>query len=302
LSPDDGIDVDQLLKCADMALYGAKSDGRGTYRYFEPEMDARMKMRRTLEIDLRKALGNGELELYYQPLVNLQTNEVGGCEALLRWNHPARGLIAPDQFIPLAEETGLIVPIGEWVLRQACADAVSWRDTIKVAVNLSPVQLKNPGLAQVVIGTLAASGLAPSRLELEITESVLMQNNDATLKTLHRLRALGVRIALDDFGTGYSSLSYLRSFPFDKIKIDRSFIKDLANSDDSLKIVQSVTNLAHSLNMTVTGEGVETEQQLEMLRTTGCIEMQGYLFSPPRPLREILRLVMPHADVAANAA
>ncbi len=302
LAPNDGTDVDQLLKSADMALYGAKADGRGTYRYFEPEMDARMKTRRALEVDLRRALANGEFELYYQPLVSLQSNEVSGCEALLRWHHPERGLISPAEFIPVAEDTGLIIPIGEWVLRQACTHAAAWPDDIKVAVNISPVQFRNQTLAQIVVSTLAASGLPPHRLELEITESVLMQNNEATLRTLHQLRELGVRIAMDDFGTGYSSPSYLRSFPFSKIKIDRSFISDLSNSADSLKIVQAVAGLAGALNMITTAEGVETDRQREIVCAAGCTEMQGYLYSRPRPLEEILRLVMPRAESAESAA
>ena len=227
LAPDDGTDVDQLLKSADMALYGAKADGRGTYPLFRAEMDARMKARRALEVDLRKALANNEFELHYQPLVRLADNEISGCEALLRWHHPERGIISPAEFIPVAEETGLINAIGEWVLRQACAEAAAWPDDIKVAVNVSPVQFRSQSLSQVVISALAAAGLAPHRLELEITESVLLQSNDTTLAALHQLRELGVRISMDDFGTGYSSLSYLRSFPFDKIKIDRSFINDL---------------------------------------------------------------------------
>jgi len=291
LSPTDGTDVDQLLKSADMALYGAKSDGRGTFRYFQPEMDARMKKRRSLEVDLRKALAGREFELHYQPLLDLRKNEISGCEALLRWHHPERGLIPPAEFIPVAEETGLIIPIGEWVLRQACADAEKWRNDIKVAVNLSPAQFRNQALLQVVIGSLAASGLSPGRLELEITESVLLQNNDRTLEMLHELRGMGVRIAMDDFGTGYSSLSYLRSFPFDKIKIDRSFIRDLVSSADSSKIVESVIRLARSLNMTVTAEGVELKQQMEVLRDMDCTEMQGFLFSAARPVEEILPLV-----------
>ncbi len=302
LAPNDGTDVDQLLKSADMALYGAKSEGRGTYRYFEPEMDARMKTRRTMEVDLRKALVNGEFELYYQPLVSVQNNEVRGCEALLRWHHPERGMIPPAEFIPIAEETGLMVPIGEWVLRQACTDAATWPDDIKVAVNVSPVQFKNQTLAPIVISALAASGLSPHKLELEITESVLMQNNEATLRTLHQLRELGVRIAMDDFGTGYSSLSYLRSFPFDKIKIDRFFIEDLSNSADSVQIVQAVASLATGLNMITTAEGVETERQLEVIRAAGCTEMQGYLFSPARPVEEILRLIMSRTERVLSAA
>jgi diguanylate cyclase (GGDEF)-like protein len=290
LSPDDGTDCDQLLRSADMALYGAKTDGRGTCRFFEPEMDARMKARRTLEVDLRKALANGEFELYYQPVINLEHEAISGCEALLRWNHPDRGLISPAHFIPVAEETGLIVPIGEWVLRHACAEAATWPRDIKVAVNLSPVQFKNQPLAQVVIGALAASGLRSDRLELEITESALLQNNNATLHTLHQLRDVGVRIAMDDFGTGYSSLRYLRSFPFDKIKIDRSFVKDLSIGDDALAIVQAIISLANGLSMTTTAEGVETEQQVQRLRAIGCVEMQGYLFSAAKPPAELRRL------------
>jgi len=302
LAPNDGTDADQLLKSADMALYGAKSEGRGTYRYFELEMDARMKARRALEVDLRRALGNGEFELYYQPVVNLQNNQVSGCEALLRWHHPARGLISPAEFIPVAEETGLIVPIGEWALRQACSDAASWPDDIKVAVNVSPVQLRNEAWARIVADALCASGLRPHRLELEITESVFMQNTEATLRTLHQLRQLGVRIAMDDFGTGYSSLSYLRSFPFNKIKIDRTFIDDPANSADSLKIVQAIVRLASGLNMTTTAEGVETRWQLEIIRAAGCTEMQGYLFSPPKPIGQILQLILPRAERLISAA
>jgi predicted signal transduction protein with EAL and GGDEF domain len=302
LSPNDGTDSDQLLKSADMAMSGAKSEGRGTYRYFEPEMDARMKTRRTLEVDLRKALINGEFELHYQPLVNLQNNEVSGCEALLRWHHPERGMISPAEFIPVAEETGLIVSIGEWVLRQACAEAATWPDGVKVAVNLSPVQFRNQALTQVVISTLAASGLSPHRLELEITESVLLQNNEATFGMLHQLRELGVRIAMDDFGTGYSSLSYLRSFPFDKIKIDRCFINDLSKKVDSLAIVRAVVGLASSLNMVTTAEGVETQQQMEIVRALGCTEMQGYFFSRPKPAAEISRLFLSCAGRAISAA
>jgi diguanylate cyclase (GGDEF)-like protein/PAS domain S-box-containing protein len=291
LAPDDGTEVDQLLKCADMALYGAKSEGRGTYRYFETEMDARMKMRRSLEVDLRKALINREFELHYQPLVRLADNQVSGCEALLRWYHPERGLIPPADFIPVAEETGLINAIGDWVLRQACAEAANWPDDVKIAVNVSAMQFRSPGLPQTVISALAAASLAPHRLELEITESVLMQSNEITLQRLHQLRQLGVRISMDDFGTGYSSLSYLRSFPFDKIKIDRTFINDLANGNDA--IVQAIITLANSLHMTTTAEGVETEPQAAALRTMGCAEMQGYLFSKPKPAQEIARLLGP---------
>jgi len=290
LAPGDGTEMDDLVKHADLALYGAKAEGRANYRYFEPEMNARMKQRRSLEIDLRSAIANDEFELHYQPLINLQTQAITGCEALLRWRHPQRGMILPLSFIPVAEETGLINAIGDWVLRRACLEAMNWPRNVSVAVNVSPVQFKNPSLVLTVIGALAASGLPAHRLELEVTESVLMQNNEATLAMLHQFRDLGVRISMDDFGTGYSSLSYLRSFPFDKIKIDRSFIGDLSKGDDAVAIVQAILSLATSLKMTTTAEGVETADQQNMLRATGCNEMQGYLFSPPRPANEIARL------------
>jgi diguanylate cyclase (GGDEF)-like protein len=301
LAPEDGTDLDQLLKNADLAMYGAKADGRRTYRFFEPEMDARVKARRTLELDLRQAILEGGLELHYQPLVNLRDDRVTGCEALLRWRHPQRGLISPAEFIPVAEETGLINPLGEWVLTAACAEAATWPDDVKLAVNVSPVQFKSQTLALKVAGALAASGLAANRLELEITEAVLIRDDDAALATLHRLRAVGVRIALDDFGTGYSSLSYLQRFPFDKIKIDRCFIADIAEAGGSSPIVQAVVNIAAARNMTTTAEGVETEQQLDRLRTLGCTEMQGYLFSPARPAAEIRRLLRSRDKRAAVA-
>ncbi len=302
VSPIDATEADQLLKNADMALYGAKADGRGTYRFFEPEMDARMRQRRELETDLRKALVNGEFELHYQPLVDLKDNDITGFEALLRWHHPVRGLISPAEFIPIAEETGLIVPLGEWVLRQACKETASWPGDIKIAVNLSPAQLKSRELVQVVISALAAAGMAATRLQLEITESVLMQNTFATLGKLHQLRKLGVQIAMDDFGTGYSSLSYLRSFPFDKIKIDRSFINDLSNGAEPLAIVRAVASLAKSLSMVSTAEGVETQQQLEKLQSVGCNEMQGHFFSRARPAEEIIRMFLQPAEKVAGAA
>jgi len=289
-APADGDDPDQLLKNADMALYGAKADGRGTCRFFEAAMDARMKVRHALETDLRNALANGEIQPHYQPLVNLATKEICGVEALMRWNHPERGLVPPAEFIPVAEETGLIVALGELTLRQACLDAVHWPAHIKVAVNLSPIQLINQNLVTAVVNALAASGLAPERLELEITEAILMQNTELALTTLHQLRNFGVRIAMDDFGTGYSSLSYLRSFPFDKIKIDRSFIVDLKGNQDSLAIVRAITHLASHLDMTTTAEGVETQQQLETVTALGCTEMQGFVFSAARPAHEITRL------------
>jgi diguanylate cyclase (GGDEF)-like protein len=290
LAPGDGCDPTELLKNADMALYRAKADGRGTYRFFEPAMDARMKSRRALELALRGALANGEFQLHYQPLVNLDDRRITSCEALIRWQHPERGLIPPAEFIPLAEEIGLIVPVGEWVLRQACIDAMHWPSDVKVAVNLSPIQVMNQNLVAVVVGALAAAGLPASRLEVEITESVLMQNSEATLATLHRLRELGVKISMDDFGTGYSSLSYLRSFPFDKIKIDRCFISGLATGDDSVAIVLAIAGLAKHLGIATTAEGVETRQQLQQVKALGCSEMQGFLFSPPRRNDEVTQL------------
>jgi diguanylate cyclase (GGDEF)-like protein/PAS domain S-box-containing protein len=299
VAPSDGIEPDRLLKNADLALYGAKTEGRGTYRFFEPEMDIRMKARRDLELDLRNALVNKDFELHYQPLVNLQTNEISAFEALLRWNHPVRGMISPADFIPIAEETGLIIPIGEWVLTTACRETVNWPDHVKVAVNLSPVQLKSRNLVKVVKAALADSGMKADKLQLEITESLLMQNTFATLATLHELRKLGVQIAMDDFGTGYSSLSYLRSFPFDKIKIDRSFIQDLANGAEPLAIVHAVAGLAKSLSMISTAEGVETQQQLETLQAVGCTEMQGYLFSKARPAKEVSQFFAERAAVTA---
>ena len=302
LAPNDGADPDQLLKNADLALYRAKAEGRGSYRFFEAEMDKRMRARRALELDLREALPNDELELYYQPLVNLERNEVCGFEALLRWHHPDRGMISPDEFIPIAEDIGLIAPIGEWALRQACAEAVTWPHHITVAVNLSPAQFRSETLVQMVANALAASGLPAQRLELEITESALLQNNEITLAAVCQLRSLGVRIAMDDFGTGYSSLAYLQNFPFDKIKIDRSFISSLATGRGSLAIFKAIIRLADSLGMTTIAEGVETEEQLEMVRVEGCTEMQGYLFSHPRPAAEIARLFLRRDDRVDSAA
>ncbi|HTV37338.1 MAG TPA: EAL domain-containing protein [Xanthobacteraceae bacterium] len=301
IAPCDGSEPDLLLKNADMALYGAKGDGRGVYRFFEAEMDKRMKERRDLEMDLRQALNNEEFTLHYQPLVNLQTNEIAAFEALLRWNHPERGLISPADFVPIAEETGLIVPLGEWVLRTACKETANWPEHVKVAVNLSPAQLKSKNLLPMVVSALADSGMRAGRLQLEITETMLMQNTFATLSTLHQLRKLGVQIAMDDFGTGYSSLSYLRSFPFDKIKIDRSFIQDLSNGVEPRAIVHAVAGLAKCLNMISTAEGVETQQQLDTLQAAGCTEMQGYLFSPARPADKVSELFESQAPQVAQA-
>ena len=291
MAPADGSEPDQLLRNADMALYRAKANGRGTYHFFQPEMDAQMQERRRLELDLRKALLADEFELYYQPLIDIASGEVCGFEALIRWNHPERGIVTPDEFIPVAEEIGLIVPLGEWVLKQACQDAVAWPAKLTVAVNLSAAQFRNPMLALSVVSALGQSGLAASRLELEITETVLLQDDRAVLDTLHQIRDLGVRICMDDFGTGYSSLSYLRSFPFDKIKIDRSFISELGKENDCVAIIRAVTRLGASLGMITTAEGVETEQQLEILRAEGCVQVQGYLFSKPKPLSEIPALL-----------
>jgi len=302
LAPNDGADAGQLLERADMAMYAAKSDGRGTFRYFEPEMNERAKARHAMTLDLHRALANDEFELHYQPLVNLERNEICSCEALLRWNHPERGMILPGEFIPVAEEAGLIAPIGEWALRTACAEAASWPDGVTVAVNVSPAQFREQTLALTVVGALGASGISARRLAIEITEAVLMRNNDTTMATLHQLRDLGVQIVMDDFGTGYSSLSYLRSFPFDKIKIDRSFISDISSMGDANAIVQAAISIASNMNMTTTAEGVETEEQLATIRALGCTEMQGYLFSRPLRGAEIIRLFQTHADAAARAA
>jgi diguanylate cyclase (GGDEF)-like protein len=302
LAPQDCSDLDQLLKNADLAMYEAKADGRRTYRFFEPGMEARVKALRTLELDLRQAITEGGFEIYYQPLVNLGDNRVTGCEALLRWRHPQRGMISPAEFIPVAEETGMIDALGEWVLSAACAEAATWPDHMKVAVNVSPVQFRSQAFALKVAVALAASGLPAHRLELEITEAVLIRDDEAALAMLHQLHKLGVRIALDDFGTGYSSLSYLQRFPFDKIKIDRCFIKEVAELEGSACIVQAVVNIAAARRMTTTAEGVETEQQLDMLRKLGCTEMQGYLFSPALPAADIKRLLLSRRQPFAGAA
>jgi diguanylate cyclase (GGDEF)-like protein len=278
---------DALLKCADMALYRAKADGRGTYRFYEAGMDALVQARYALERDLRAAVAAGALDVFYQPLVATDDRRVEGFEALVRWRHPARGMVSPGEFIPLAEEIGLIGDIGAWVLRRACAEAVKWPGEATVAVNLSPLQFRDHALAETVLEALAASGLPARRLELEITESLLLQDNDSVLAILHEIRALGVRISMDDFGTGFSSLSYLRRFPFDKIKIDQSFVRGLTEQKDCRAIVRAVIGLGRSLGMAVIAEGVETEEQLDMLREEGCRQVQGYLFSPPRPAHEI---------------
>jgi len=291
LFPADGASADELIKNADLALYHAKSEGRRRHRFFRKDLQRAALERRELETDLRGALAERQLEVHYQPLVDISGRRVTGFEALLRWRHPTRGMIAPNDFIPIAEANGLIVPIGEWVLRTACADAVNWPEEIAVAVNLSPIQFGAANLTQTVVSALAQSGLPPQRLELEITESTLLADTAATAATLHALRRFGVRIALDDFGTGYSSLSRLRGFPFDKIKIDRSFVKDLAERRDCTAIVAAIASLARSLGIATTAEGVETAEQLDFLRAQGCTQAQGFLFSPARPRADLAALL-----------
>ncbi|WP_213771950.1 EAL domain-containing protein [Bradyrhizobium sp. dw_78] len=292
IAPQDGANLDELLKNADLAMYAAKAEGRRTYRFFEPAMEARIKERLQLETDLRHAISAGQLEVHYQPLVCLRTNAITGCEALLRWRHPTRGFVSPAEFIPIAEERGLITEIGEWVLKTACAEAATWPRGIKVAVNVSPVQFRSSTLCLHVISALAASGLDPHRLELEITEAVLISDDDIALEILHQLRSTGVQIALDDFGTGYSSLSYLQRFPFDKIKIDRCFVDNIDESESSSCIVRAVVSIAKARNMTTTAEGVETREQQELVRNLGCTEMQGFVFSGAKPAAEIMKLLM----------
>jgi len=301
LAPRDGTDLDQLIKNADLAMYAAKSGGRRTYRFFEPAMDASAKARLTMEQDLRQALAGGGFEIHYQPLVNLASGEVCGCEALLRWRHPERGMISPAEFIPIAEDAGLIDELGDWVLRTACTEAATWPHHIRIAVNVSPIQLKCQTLAIRIAGALATSGLKPDRLELEITEAVLIRDDEAALTILHQLRGIGVRIALDDFGTGYSSLSYLKRFPFDKIKIDRCFVSDVDAAGGS-SIVQAVVNIAAALDTTTVAEGVETEAQRALLRELGCTEMQGYLFSAAKPAAEVKKFFTATSAQAAAVA
>jgi predicted signal transduction protein with EAL and GGDEF domain len=291
-APQDGDDAIALLKNADLALYRAKNDGKGTFRFFEAAMDAEAQARRAIEIDLHDALRNGELELYFQPLFGLSQNRVTAFEALLRWNHPTRGMVSPLDFIPLAEETGLILPIGEWVLREACRIARTWPDHIRVAVNVSPVQFRSPTLNQTILLALSSSGLPPQQLELEVTESLFIENVEATLASLHSLRAIGVRVALDDFGTGYSSLSYLRSFPFDKLKIDRSFIIDLQENEGATAMIKAITGLADALGIETTAEGVETIDQLDILREQGCNQIQGFYFSRPIQAQAVADLIV----------
>jgi diguanylate cyclase (GGDEF)-like protein len=300
-APHDGVEPDQLLRCADLALYRAKADGRSAYRLFHREMDARMQARRRLELDLRQALSARQLALFYQPLIDLPHSRSAGFEALIRWHHPKRGHVPPSDFIPLAEEIGLIKDIGAWVLHQACMDAASWPDGLKVAVNLSPVQFKNYDLVDSVSQALADAGLPANRLELEITETVMLHDTEATLAMLHRLRALGIHIAMDDFGTGYSSLSYLQRFPFDRIKIDQSFVRELNTRDDCNAIVRAIVSLGRELGMCTTAEGVETPDQLSALSSVGCSEAQGYLFSPAVPATDVPGLLARLPTIISSA-
>lgn len=301
IGPADGNDCDTLLKHADLALYRAKAEGKGTYHFFEAALDEAASRRRQLELDMREALRHGAFELHFQPLFSMAHQRVKGFEALMRWNHPVRGTISPAEFIPLAEETGLIIPLGEWALMEACHQAAAWPDEISVAVNISPRQFASPALAQAVIRALAASGLDPSQLELEITESIFIGNVEKTVATLHALRSLGVRVSLDDFGTGYSSLSYLRSFPFDKIKIDQSFVRDLGRDTSARAIVRAITAMAGALGMDILAEGVELDAQADMLRAEGCDMIQGYLISRPIPAREVAGLLGLHQGEARRA-
>jgi diguanylate cyclase (GGDEF)-like protein/PAS domain S-box-containing protein len=291
LAPSDGEDAVKLLKNADMALYQAKGDGKGTFRYFEAEMNARVQARRRLETDLRAALTNGDLEVEYQPLVAIATGEITGVEALVRWPRGASGAITPAEFIPVAEEAGLIAPLGAYVLRRACTDAMAWPEHMTLAVNMSPLQFRVGNVLETVIDALKASGLPPSRLEVEITETLFLEKSDHVLSTLHALRAQGVRIAMDDFGTGYSSLSYLRSFPFDKIKIDRSFVREIYANVEQQAIVRAIMSLGASLGMTITAEGIESEAELAFMKAVGCNQGQGYLFSRSVPQAGLLVLV-----------
>lgn len=303
IAPRDGNDSDVIMKSADLALYSAKSGGRGAFRFFEPELDELMHARRNLERDMRAAIAGRQFELHYQPFVSPATGKVSGFEALLRWHHPQHGLVMPSDFIPLAEETGLIVPLGEWVLSTACAEAAKWPAHVGIAINLSPAQFKSKELVSVVVGALASSGVAPHRLELEVTETVIMHDSEAVFAVLGQLRGLGVRIALDDFGTGYSSLSFLQRFPFDKIKIDRSFVNELSSTRaEAHHLARAVVRFAVSLGKTTTAEGVETKEQLDILREEGCVETQGYYFSRPMPASDIARMLRRGAGAVVRAA
>jgi predicted signal transduction protein with EAL and GGDEF domain len=287
IAPESGTNVSQLLRAADVALYKVKGAGRNAYRIYDEGLESESHNRYRLENDLRQAIMTGALELHYQPIVSLADESISGMEALVRWRHSSRGLLMPDQFIPLAEETGLIVPLGEWVMRQACLDAVLWPHNVKIAVNLSPTHIKKRTVVDAVTRAILETRLQPQRLEIEVTETVLLQNDNAILDEMHQLRSLGVSVVLDDFGTGYSSLSHLRMFAFDKIKIDRQFVAEITERPDCAAIVCAVAGLARSLDMVTTAEGVESEEQARLVRAAGCTEAQGYLFGKPRPLAEI---------------
>jgi diguanylate cyclase (GGDEF)-like protein len=299
IGPADGADPDMLLKNADLALYRAKQDGRGVFRFFEPGLDAAARKRRQLELDLRDALQTGQFRLNFQPIFDLKKDRIGGFEALLRWEHPTRGNVPPVEFISVAEDTGLIVGIGEWVMHEACRQAVAWPDHVRVAVNVSPLQFRSTGFANVIFQALSRSNLAPNRLEIEITESIFLEGESSVLALLHQLRAMGVRVALDDFGTGYSSLSYLRSFPFDKIKIDKCFVNDVAQDVSSAAIVRAIVDLATALHMETTAEGVEDKDQLAELRGQGCSSIQGYIFSRPVEADQVMKLIGDRKTAAA---
>jgi diguanylate cyclase (GGDEF)-like protein len=291
VGPLDGDNADDLLMAADLALYAVKAGGRGSYRFFQRSMNEEINDRRQTELDLREAIEKEELELHYQPIIDLQRNAITGFEALARWRHPVKGMIPPAVFIPVAEDSGLILPLGTWALTEACRRAAQWPDHLKVAVNLSPVQISTPHLPELVESILTDTGLAPHRLELEITERIFMEDGEETLSILHRLKSLGVRISMDDFGTGYSSLSYLRSFPYDNIKVDRTFVSRLNEGTEHVVIVQAVVSIARALGLTTTAEGIETLDQQEFLAALGCDEAQGYLFSAPVPIAEVPNLI-----------
>jgi len=302
IGPQDGATAELLMRNADLALYQAKDDGRGAYRRYKADMNEQKQARRIIEYELRNALEKDQFELHFQPLVNLSTNEICGFEALARWRHPEKGLITPDAFIPIAEECGLITQIGAWTLRQACMIAAPWPSNLKVAVNVSPVQLRDANLMQHVVRAIAASGIAPGRLELELTETACLNDDASMLNILHQIRNMGVRIATDDFGIGYSSLSLLQKFPFDKIKIDRTFVQEMSKSASSLSIVRAVVALAKGLGIPSTAEGVENPEQLASVIAEGCTEMQGYLLSRPIPAKDVLKFLSSRQQGAASAA